>query len=56
MKLDQVMTISLFPRQSWTNIWNEVRKSSKIRQGYKAWISALASFLNAIAKVQFRSA
>ena len=36
---------------SWPNIWNKVKKSSKITPGYKDSISNIACFLMAIVKV-----
>ena len=35
------------------NIWNKMKKSSEIRQGKKALISAFDLFLTAITKVSF---
>ena len=37
--------------QSGQNIWNKIKKSSKVGQGKKSLISAFAFFLAAIAKL-----
>ena len=38
-------------RQSWTNIWHKVKKSSKVGQDFKILLSNFACFLTAIVKV-----